>query len=162
MSDVTTILMKNGVPGAPTHGNDLPGPMDEVARLQTRVTYLETQIKEARAFPKMLRGVLIRLLYDAKHVDDLPADADIDSMYDRLVELVKADDDEDLWLPERDFYVRADYTVTVRGSIRARSQADAEAKFEADGPAIKAEVEHPGDLDDAYIDDITFHVVDIS
>jgi hypothetical protein len=92
--------------------------------LEREVQLLKARLEQALRFD-VQRDAVLDSIYESAFDESLPADTDYDALLDRVIELVRADEDNDLWRPERDYDVTLSYSVTVSGTIRARSQDDA-------------------------------------
>lgn len=130
----------------------------QVAELQKQNEYLKSTAQHLRSFPVQLRGVLEQLFDDCTDIE-LPDDADIDAMYDRLKELFENDSDEEIWNPEREYDVALTYIVSVTGRVTAKSEKDVKDQVHADYLSFRLQDEGPltdtdisWDLDSIQVD----------
>jgi hypothetical protein len=138
-----------------TVATTLLGPHDVEQQLKEAKIALDikdTQLRIARTFATQRNAVLAKL-YAAAKKETLPADADEDAMYARLVDLVSEDDDE-VWYPETVYSVEVTYRVTVTGSVMARSSEEAREKVEGYPPGLS--IDDEGEMTDLDLsEDIT-------
>lgn len=130
----------------------------QVAELQKQNEYLKNTAQHLRSFPVQLRGVLEELFDDCTDIE-LPDDADIDAMYDRLKELFENDSDAEIWNPEREYDVALTYIVSVTGRVTAKSEKDVKDQVHADYLSFRLQDEGPlthtdisWDLDSIQVD----------
>jgi hypothetical protein len=116
VQSVSTILMPDQV--------ETTALQAQLHEAELQLAYFKAQLKDAREFPRQLQDVLYRLVWDATD-QGLPEDADINAMYSRLVELIEADNESNIWYPKREYGLTMTYIVTITGRVTARSEQEA-------------------------------------
>lgn len=130
---------------------------NQLVALQQDNKQLTWKLDQAQRFDRQ-KNLVVRKIYQEAKGEELPTGYDTDEMYDRIVELVESDE-ADTWTVEQDFDVSISFTVTVRGTITAKTEDEAREKLEADLPELELSCENA--LDGAYISNVDCDDIDL-
>ena len=115
-------------------------------------------LKHALATSTISKHTIVQKLYSEATGTLLPAVADVDAMYERLVELLGNDDDE-VWSTVQEYEVKIHYTVTVKATVSATSKDHASELAQSEYPSLAVESE--GGMLQAYVAHFDITDVDV-